>query len=96
MLICVDDKFNKLIVAFRGESADYEFFEAVFKGYQYCKKVTKKHLNKKLIMSEDEEDQWRNARWICKKTIDDDDEQVRNHCHVTEKFRDASHWSCIY
>ena len=48
-------------------------------------------------MSEDEEDQWRNPRWMCKKLIhDDDDEQVRNHCHVTGKFRDASHWSCIY
>ena len=45
-------------------------------------------------MSEDEEDQWRNACWICKKLIDDDDEQVRNHYHVTGKFRGASHWSC--
>ena len=22
------------------------------------------------------------------------DEKVRDHCHVTEKFRDAAHWSC--
>ena len=31
--------------------------------------------------------------WICKKLIYDDDEKVRDHCHVTEKFRDAGHWS---
>ena len=32
--------------------------------------------------------------WICEKLIDDDDEKVRDHCHVTGKFRGAAHWSC--
>ena len=32
--------------------------------------------------------------WICEKIIDDDDKKVRNHCHVTGKFRDAAHWHC--
>ena len=22
------------------------------------------------------------------------DEEVRDHCHVTDKFRGAAHWSC--
>ena len=30
--------------------------------------------------------------WICKKPIDDDDGKVRDHCHVTGKFRGAAHW----
>ena len=28
-----------------------------------------------------------NTCWICKKFIDDDDEKVRDRCHVTSKFR---------
>ena len=38
-LVCVDDKFNKSIVVFRGENAAYEFIKAILKEHQYCKKV---------------------------------------------------------
>ena len=53
----------------------------------------KKHFNKNLIMSEEEEYlfQQSNSCWICKKLINHD---VRAHCHVTGKFRGAAHWSC--
>ena len=56
----------------------------------------KKHFNKNLIMSEKEEEEFQlsNVCWICEKLIDDDDEKVRDHCHVTGKFRGAAHWSC--
>ena len=85
----------KPIVVFRGENAAYEFIEAILKEYEYCKKVMKKHFNKNLIMSEEEEQfQSSNTCWICEKLIDDDDEKVRDHCHVTGRFRGAVHWSC--
>ena len=35
--------------------------------------------------------------WICKKwllLIDNDEEKVRYHCHVTGKFRRTAHWNC--
>ena len=46
-------------------------------------------------MSEEEE-QFQSSKtcWICEKLIDDNDEKVRDNCHVTGKFRDAAHWSC--
>ena len=44
-LVCVGDKFSKLIVVFRGENAAFKFIEAIFKEYEYCKKLMKK-LNK--------------------------------------------------
>ena len=31
---------------------------------------------------------------FVKKLIENDDEKVRDHCHVTGKFRGAAHWSC--
>ena len=81
---------------FRGENTAYEFIKAILKEYKYCKKVMNKHFNKNLIMSEEEEHlfQQSNSCWICKKLIDNDDEKVRDHCHVTGKFRRAAHWIC--
>ena len=32
--------------------------------------------------------------WICEKIINDGDEKVRDHCHVTGKFRGTAHWDC--
>ena len=39
-------------------------------------------------MTEEEEKlfQKSNTCWICKKRIDNDEEKVRDHCHVTGKF----------
>ena len=31
---------------------------------------------------------------FVKKLIDNDDQKVRDHCHITGKFRGAAHWSC--
>ena len=33
-----------------------------------------------------------NACWMCQKLIED--EKVRDHCHITEKYRGAAHRSC--
>ena len=56
----------------------------------------KKHFNKNLIMSEEEGHlfQQSNNCCICKKLIDNDNEKVRDHCHVTGKFRGAARWRC--
>ena len=55
-----------------------------------------KHFNKNLIMSEEEEHLFQQSSncWICKKLIDNDEEKVRDHCHITDKFRGAVHWDC--
>ena len=46
-------------------------------------------MKKHLIISEEEEEEFQlsNAFQICKKLIDHDDEKVRDHCHITVKFR---------
>ena len=55
----------------------------------------KKNFSKNLIMIEEEKEfQSSNTCWICEKLIDDDDEKIRDHCHVTGKFRCAANWSC--
>ena len=54
----------------------------------------KKHFNKNLIVGDKEEFQLSNTCWICEKFIGNDDEKVRDHYHVTDKFRGAAHWTC--
>ena len=56
----------------------------------------KDQFNKNLIMTEEEEYlfQQNNTCWICKKLIDNEDGKVRDHCHITGKFRDSADWDC--
>ena len=95
-VVCIDDRFTKPIVVYRGENAAYEFIKAIFKQYKYWKKVMNKYFNKNLIMNGEEEHlfQQSNSCWICKKLFDNDEEKVADHCHVTGKFRGAAYWSC--
>ena len=41
-LFCVNNKFSKPIVVFRGGNGAYRIIEAILKEYEYCKKVVKK------------------------------------------------------
>ena len=90
--VCIDDRFSKLNVLYKLENAAYKFINAIFKDYEYCKKVMKKHFNKNLIMTEEEEQfQSSNICWICEKFIED--EKARDHCHIVIKLRGAAHSS---
>ena len=76
-VVSVNDRFVKPNFVFRGENRTYEFIKSILKEYEHCKKVMKKHFNKNLIITKEEEDQYQssNTCWICKKLIDDDDER---------------------
>ena len=98
-VVCIDDRFTKPIVVYKGKYAAYEFIKAILKEYKYCKKVMNKHFHKHLIMSEEEGHlfQQSNNCWIYKKLIYNDyndEEKVRDHCNVTGKFIGAAHGSC--
>ena len=47
-------------------------------------------------MSKEEEYlfQQSNSCWICKNLTNHDDEKVKDHSHITSKFRGAAHWDC--
>ena len=93
---CVDNKFSKRVVLYRGKNAAYKFIEAILEEYDYCKNMIKKHFNKNLITSAEEEERFQlsNSSWICDKLFDVGDYKVRDHCHITRKYTGAAHWSC--
>ena len=87
------NKFSKKIVLYKGKNAVYKFIEVILSDYSYCKGgggVIKKHFNENLSMPTEEEERFQlaNSCWICVKLFDVGD------CHITEKYRGASHWSC--
>ena len=95
-IVCIDDKFTKPNIIYRSENTAYELIKAFLEEYKYCKKIIDKHFNKYLIMTEEGEDlfQKSNNCWICKKFISNDEDKVRDHCHITGKFRGAAHKNC--
>ena len=92
---CIDNRFSQKVVFYRGENAVYRFIEAILNEYDYCQKMIKKHFNKSLMSAEEEEIfQLSNSCWICDKLFNVGDNKVRDHCHITGKYRGAAHWSC--
>ena len=83
-------------MVYRGSTAAYEFIKTILQEHKYYKKIRKKHFNKNLVMTKEEKHLFEqsNSCWICKKLIDNDDEEVRDHCHITGKFRGAAHLGC--
>ena len=80
----------------RRKNAVNKFIKSFFSEYNYCRKVVKKRFNKNLIVSAKEEERFQlsNICWICNKLFDVADNKVRDHCHVTGKYRGAVHWCC--
>ena len=100
-VVCVNNNFSKKVVLYRGKDAVCKFIKSILNEYNYCRGegggvVIKKHFNKNLIMSAEEEERFEqsNISWICNKLFDVSDNKVRDHCHVTGKYRGAAHWSC--
>ena len=96
-MACVDDRFTKDIVIYRGKDCVDKFVDEFLSEYEYCKSIMRNHFNKNLIMSMEEEKVFQKANkcWICGKLFELIDEKVRDHCHISSKFRGAAHFSCV-
>ena len=96
VVCCYDDKYTKPIQLYRGEKAVYKFMENILEEVKYCKKVMKKYFNKPLRMAEENEQEFQKAITchICDKKYTEKDIRVRDHCHITGKFRGSAHQEC--
>ena len=90
-VVCIDDRFTEDIVIYSGKDCLNKFITMMLEEYEYCSNVMKKYFNKNLIMSAKEEEifQSSNKCWIWNKLFDLVNEKVRDHCHITGKFRGA-------
>ena len=81
---------------YRGENAVYKFMEKMLKEVEYYKAVIKKHFNKPLVMTGVDEQHFKTTDEcnICGGKYTDKDVRVRDHCHITGKFRGSAHQEC--
>ena len=70
--------------------------KSMLKEVKYCKKIMKKEFNKPLRMAKENEDEFQktNECHICNEKYTDKDIRVRDHCHVTGKYRGSAHQDC--
>ena len=55
VVCCYKKKYSKPIQTYQGENAVYKFMEKMLEEVEYCKGVVKKHFNKPLVMTENDE-----------------------------------------
>ena len=93
-LVCIDDRFTLPSTIFKGKDCIIKFILWVLDKQKWTKQIIKQYFNKRLIMTNEDEEIYNNSHicWICKQELNTD--KVRDHCHVTGKFRGASHNKC--
>ena len=96
LVCCYDDKYTKPIQIYRGENAVYKFMEKMLGEVTYCKNIMKKEFNKPLMMTDDDELSFKLEQkcHICEESYKDKDVRVRDHCHITGKYRGSAHQDC--
>ena len=96
VVCCYDDKYSKPIQIYRGEKAVYKFMEKMLEEVKYCKKVMKTSFNKPMKLTKDDEEEFKKATecHICDKKYTEKDIRVRDHCHITGKYRGSAHQNC--
>ena len=93
-LVCIDDRFTLPVFISKRKNCVNEFIAWVLKKYKWTKQITKQYFNKRLIMANEDEEIYNNSNicHICKEELNTD--KVRDHCHITGKFRGVSHNKC--
>ena len=91
-----DQKYSGDVVIYRGEDCIEKFMKCMFEEVKNCQSIIRDNFNKPLIMTGEDEEAFDKATHchICEKKYKVDDVPVRDHCHVTGKYRGSAHQSC--
>ena len=93
-MVCVDDKFRKPFKSYLSENAVNNFIDFMIEESKYCTDITKKHFNKELVMVNMMKIVKTPLRWIWGNVYVEGDVKVRDHCHITGKYRGSAHRDC--
>ena len=95
--MCVDDKVSKLFKTYLGKDALYNFIISMIEECKYCGDLMKKDFNKELVMTKEDNEDFKNSTrcWTCDDDYVDNDVKARGHCHMIKKYRGFPHRDCI-
>ena len=96
-----DKKYSKPAVIYRGENPVPKFIQHLFREVKDCQKIITERAKRKLVMTASDEKDFQNAKkcWICQKRYKRDEGEnipVRDHCHMTGKYRGSAHKTCNF
>ena len=94
-VICIDDKFSKPVVLYRGKNYVNEFIKAILKNYRYCRLMIKNTLIKTLSwlkMMKEALNQVIGVGYVVDCLLRD--HKVREYDHVSGKYRGSAYGDC--
>ena len=103
-----DNKYSKPVEIYRGGDAIDKFIVQMMNEVNDCKRIVRKKFKKPLVMTKKNERDFQNSTvcHICECRFEPDDllfdddydgdfnNKVRDHCHITGKYRGAAHRDC--
>ena len=91
-----DEKYSGDVVIYRGEDCIQKFMKCMFEEVKNCQSIITDDFNKPLKMTNEDEESFQKATHchICEKKYRVDDVSVRDHCHITGKYRGSAHQTC--
>ena len=65
----------------------------MIKESKYCSEVMTKNYNKELVMTKEDNEDFKNSTkcWICDNDYVNNDVKVRDHCQINGKYRGSTH-----
>ena len=96
-----DQKYSKPAVIYRGENVIEKFIQHLFRKVKDCQKIITERAKRRLVMTKKDEEDFQNAKkcWICQRQYKPDEGEnipVRDHCHITGKYRGSAHKKCNF
>ena len=91
-----DNRYSGDVVIYRGEDCIQKFMKCMFEEVKNCQSIIRDNFNKPLKMTNEDEESLQKATHchICEKKYRVDDVPVRDHCHITGKYRGSAHQTC--
>ena len=96
-LVCVNYKFSKTFKTYFGKDVICNLLNSMIEESKYWSNMMKKHFNKELSMTNEDIENFKSSNfkyWICDNDYVDTDVRVRDHCHITGKYRGSAHRDC--
>ena len=95
-LLYVDDKFRKPFKSYLCKDAVYNFISSMIEKGKCCSDLMKNDSSKEFVMTKEDNEAFENSTkcWICDNDYIDGAVKVRNHYHITEKYRCSAHRDC--
>ena len=91
-----DDNYSKPYKSYRGGNAIYKFFESLFEEEKNISEILDKFKYSKPELSVEEANDYKNSKncYICDNIFTETNRKVRDHNHITGKYRGAACDNC--